>query len=42
MGNHDDRTRVRVYSQTSDNGQPRVYTEWKEVGPLRKAALTRP
>jgi hypothetical protein len=42
MGNHDDRTRVRVYSQTSEAGQPRVYTEWKQVGPLRKAALARP
>ncbi|MFL5244492.1 MAG: hypothetical protein ACJ8FY_20525 [Gemmataceae bacterium] len=42
MGNHDDRTRVRVYSQTSDAGQPRLYTEWKEVSQLRKASLTKP
>jgi len=31
LGWHDERTRVRLFWQESENGPPRLYGEWKEV-----------
>jgi hypothetical protein len=32
LGWHDERTRVRLFWQESENGPPRLYAEWKELG----------
>jgi hypothetical protein len=31
LGWHDDLTRIRIFAQDTDDGQARVFTEWKEI-----------
>lgn len=35
LGWHDDQTRIRIFWQESDEGPPRVFTEWKEIAATR-------
>jgi hypothetical protein len=35
LGWHDDQTRVRIFWQESDEGPPRIFTEWKDIAAPR-------
>jgi hypothetical protein len=42
MGWLDERTRIRMFWQDSDQGPPRIYTEWKERNGSGKASAAKP